>query len=150
MKMLEGKNTLVTGATRGIGRGIALEFAREGANVAFTFISNPDKANALAEELEAFGVKAWAFQVNASDADATGEMIKSIAKEWGSIDAVVNNAGITKDNLWLRMSEEQFDQVQKVNLYSVFYMTKALLRPMLKQRSGSIINISSIAGRFGL
>ncbi|MCL4106319.1 UNVERIFIED_CONTAM: hypothetical protein GTU68_003480 [Idotea baltica] len=134
MKQLEGKNTLVTGATRGIGRGIALEYAQQGANVAFTYVSSPEKAEALAEELRAFGVKASAHQVNAADFDATTELVKQVHGDYGSIDVIVNNAGIT---------------VMKVNMYSIFYMTKASLRYLLKQRSGSIINISSIVGVTG-
>lgn len=149
MKQLEGKNTLVTGATRGIGRGIALEYAQQGANVAFTYVSSPEKAEALAEELRAFGVKASAHQVNAADFDATTELVKQVHGDYGSIDVIVNNAGITKDNLLLRMDENAFDTVMKVNMYSIFYMTKASLRYLLKQRSGSIINISSIVGVTG-
>ncbi len=149
MKMLDGKNTLITGATRGIGRGIALEFARQGANVAFTYISGPETAESLKSEIEAEGVQCLAFHVDATDFEATQNMIKEMTDAWKTVDVVVNNAGITKDNLLLRMSEDQFDIVQKVNMYSVFYMTKAIMRTMLKQRSGSIINISSIVGVTG-
>ena len=149
MKMLEGKNTLVTGGTRGIGRGIALEYAKQGANVAFTYVSSPEKAEALAEEIRSHGVQCRPFQVDASNFDATQAMIKDFLSEWPTIDVVVNNAGITKDNLLLRMSEEQFDRVMQVNMYALFYMTKAIMRNMLKQRAGSIINISSIVGVTG-
>lgn len=149
MKMLEGKNTLVTGATRGIGRGIALEFAQQGANVAFTYRSSVEKAETLKAEIEALGVKCMPFQADAADFEATQALVGEMHKAMGSIDVVVNNAGITQDNLLLRMSEEQFDNVQKTNLYSVFYMTKAIMRMMLKQRAGSIINISSIVGVTG-
>lgn len=149
MKQLEGKNTLITGATRGIGRGIALEYARQGANVAFTYVSSPEKAAILEEELASHGVKAKGYQVNASEFDATMNLVKEMHAEFGSLDVIINNAGITKDNLLLRMDENAFDQVMKVNMYSIFYMTKAALRILLKQRSGSIIHISSIVGVTG-
>lgn len=149
MKMLEGKNTLVTGGTRGIGRGIALEYAKQGANVAFTYVSSPEKAEALATEIRSHGVECQPFQVDASNFEATQGMIKDFLANWKTIDVVVNNAGITKDNLLLRMSEEQFDRVMQVNMYALFYMTKAIMRNMLKQRAGSIINISSIVGVTG-
>ena len=149
MKQLDGKNTLVTGGTRGIGRGIALEYAKQGANVAFTYVSSPDKAATLEAELSALGVKAKGFQVDASNFEATQEMVKNVHAEFGTLDVIVNNAGITKDNLLLRMGEDQFDKVMKVNMYSIFYMTKAALRILLKQRSGSIIHISSIVGVTG-
>ena len=149
MKQLDGKNTLVTGGTRGIGRGIALEYAKQGANVAFTYVSSPDKAAALEAELNALGVKGKGFQVDASNFEATQELVKNVHAEFGTIDVIVNNAGITKDNLLLRMGEDQFDKVMKVNMYSIFYMTKAALRILLKQRSGSIIHISSIVGVTG-
>lgn len=149
MKQLEGKNTLITGATRGIGRGIALEYAKQGANVAFTYVSSPEKAAVLEEELSGHGIKAKGYQVNASDFEATQALVKEMHAEFGSLDVIVNNAGITKDNLILRMDENAFDQVMKVNMYSIFYMTKAALRILLKQRSGSIIHISSIVGVTG-
>ena len=120
MSLLQDKSTLVTGATRGIGREIALEFARQGAKVAFTFRSSVEKAESLAAEIEGMGGKALPFQADAADFEATQNVINSMAKEFGSIDVIVNNAGITKDNLLLRMSEEQFDQVIKTNLYSVY------------------------------
>ncbi len=149
MRQLEEKNTLITGGTRGIDRGIALEFARQGANVAFTYVSSVEKAISLEEELTSHGVKAKGYQVNASDYDATQTLVKEMHAEFGSLDVIVNNAGITKDNLILRMDEKAFDQVMKVNMYSIFNMTKAALRILLKQRSGSIINVSSIVGVTG-
>lgn len=149
MNLLQDKSTLVTGATRGIGREIALEFARQGAKVAFTYRSSVEKAESLVTEIEALGGTALPFQADAADFEATQNVIDSMAKDFGSIDVIVNNAGITKDNLLLRMSEEQFDAVIKTNLYSVYYTTKAALRTMLKQRSGSFINVSSIVGVTG-
>ena len=144
MKMLEGKNTLVTGGARGSGRGIALAYAREGANVAFTYLSHNDEVDQLKEELEGIGVKCLAIEANATDPEAIQNLIQILLDEWKTIDVVVNNAGITQDNLLLRMSLEQFNAVIQTNLYSIFHMTKAIMRPLLKQRSGSIINISSI------
>lgn len=149
MKSLEGKNALITGATRGIGRGIALEFARQGANVAFTHIVTAEVAKELEDEISALGVKCVGYNVNATDFAATEQMIDDIVKTFGSIDTIVNNAGITKDTLLLRMTEEQFDMVMDVNLKSVFYTTKAALKHLLKQRSGSFINISSVVGVTG-
>lgn len=145
-KPLNNLNALVTGASRGIGRGIALELARQGANVAFTYLSSPDKAAALEEELKAAGVNAKAYQSNASDFKAAEELINSILKDFGSLEVVVNNAGITRDNLLMRMTEEQFDEVIRTNLKSAFNITKACQRPMLKQKKGSIINITSVVG----
>jgi len=149
MKALEGKSTLITGATRGIGRGIAIEFAKQGAKVAFSHIATQDVADALVAELKSYGVDAMAFHVNATDLAATEKMVEDIVKTWGSIDVIVNNAGITMDNLLLRMTVEQWSTVQDVNMNSVFYMTKASLKHMLKQRSGSYINITSIVGVTG-
>lgn len=149
MKSLEGKSTLVTGATRGIGRGIALEFAKQGAKVAFTYRSSVEKAQSLEEELKALGAEVLAFQADAGDFEATQKVVSDMHAAFGSIDVIVNNAGITQDNLLLRMSEEQFNQVIQTNLNSVFYTTKAALRTMLKQRSGCFINISSIVGVTG-
>ena len=144
MKLLENKNAIITGATRGIGRGIAVEFAKQGANVAFTYSSSVDAANALETELNALGIKAKGYQSNAAEFDIAQELAKEILKEFGSIDVLVNNAGITKDNLLMRISEDDFDKVIEVNLKSVFNMTKAVIRPMMKQRAGSIINMSSV------
>jgi len=146
MKLLENKTAIITGATRGIGRGIAEVFAKQGANIAFTYSSSIDAANALEKELSSFGIKAKGFQSNAANFDAAQELAKNVLDEFGTIDILVNNAGITKDNLLMRISEEDFDKVIEVNLKSVFNLTKAVIRPMMKQRSGSIINMSSIVG----
>ncbi len=146
MKLLENKVVLITGASRGIGKGIAREMARCGAHVAFTYLSSEDKACALEEELGKEGVKVQAYRSDASDYEQSTELINNVLKDFGKIDVLINNAGITKDNLLLRMSEEDFDKVIRVNLKSVFNMTKAVIRPMMKQRSGSIINISSVVG----
>lgn len=149
MKLLEKKTAIITGATRGIGRGIAIEFAKQGANVAFTFNSSVDAANALEDELKAFGVSAKGYQSNAADFDAAQTLAKDVLSEFGAIDILVNNAGITKDNLLMRISEDDFDKVIEVNLKSVFNLTKAVIRPMMKNRSGSIINMSSVVGLKG-
>jgi len=149
MKLLLNKTAIITGATRGIGRGIAVEFANQGANVAFTYSSSVDAANALETELNEIGIKAKGYQSNAAEFDTAQELAKEILKEFGSIDILVNNAGITKDNLLMRISEDDFDKVIDVNLKSVFNMTKAVIRPMMKQRSGSIINMSSVVGLKG-
>lgn len=149
MKLLENKTAIITGATRGIGRGIAIEFAKQGANVAFTYNSSVDAANALESELNALGIKAKGYQSNAAEFDTAQELAKSVLEEFGSIDILVNNAGITKDNLLMRISEDDFDKVIEVNLKSVFNLTKAVIRPMMKQRGGSIINMSSVVGLKG-
>jgi len=149
MKLLENKTTIITGATRGIGRGIAVEFAKQGSNVAFTYSSSVDAANALEKELSEFGVKAKGYQSNAADFDAAQELAKNVLEEFGSIDVLINNAGIAKDNLLMRISEDDFDKVIEVNLKSVFNLTKAVIRPMMKQRKGSIINMSSVVGLKG-
>ena len=146
MKLLENKTALITGASRGIGKGIAMEFAKQGADVAFTFNASVEAAKALEAELESFGGKAKGYQSNAADFDAAQELVKDVIEDFGSLDILINNAGITKDNLLMRISEEDFDKVIEVNLKSVFNLTKAVLRPMLKQRSGSIINMSSVVG----
>lgn len=146
MKLLDGKVALITGGTRGIGRAIAETFARQGAHVAFTYRSSVEKAQALEQDLQAHGTQVKGYQTDAGDFAAVQEMIKDILDAFGHIDAVVNNAGITQDNLLLRMSEEQWEKVMQTNLNSVFYTTKAVLKPMLKQRSGSFINISSVVG----
>ncbi|WP_335965346.1 3-oxoacyl-[acyl-carrier-protein] reductase [Galbibacter sp. PAP.153] len=146
MKLLEGKTAIVTGASRGIGKGIAQEFAKQGANVAFTYSSSEGPAKELEKELVAFGVKAKAYKSDAASFSAAQELADEVAKEFGAIDILVNNAGITKDNLLMRISEEDFDKVIEVNLKSVFNMTKAVQRTMLKQRKGSIINMSSVVG----
>ncbi|CAI8362237.1 MAG: 3-oxoacyl-[acyl-carrier-protein] reductase FabG [Polaribacter sp. SA4-10] len=149
MKLLENKSAIITGATRGIGRGIAIEFAKQGANIAFTYSSSIEAAEALVTELKAFGVAAKGYQSNAADFDAAQELAKEVLKEFGAIDILVNNAGITKDNLLMRISEDDFDKVIEVNLKSVFNLTKAVIRPMMKQRAGSIINMSSVVGLKG-
>lgn len=151
MKLLEGKTTIVTGAARGIGEGIALKFAEHGANVAFTYVSDSsaERAAALQEKLMGMGVKAKAYQSNAGDFAACESFVNDVLKEFGTVDVCVNNAGISKDNLLLRMSPEQWNDVIQVNLNSVFYMTKQIIKPMMKARSGSIINMSSIIGEMG-
>ncbi|QXP73853.1 3-oxoacyl-[acyl-carrier-protein] reductase [Tenacibaculum sp. AHE15PA] len=149
MKLLENKTAIITGATRGIGRGIALEFANKGCNIAFTYSSSVEAANALENELTSLGVKAKGYQSNAADFDAAQELAKNVLEEFKTIDVLVNNAGITKDNLLMRISETDFDKVIEVNLKSVFNLTKAVIRPMMKQRSGSIINMSSVVGLKG-
>ncbi len=149
MKLLENKVALITGATRGIGKGIATVFAQNGANVAFTYHSSVEAAEVLEKELEAYGVKAKGYRSNAADFDAAQQLATDVLKEFGAIDVLVNNAGITKDNLLMRITEEDFDKVIEVNLKSVFNLTKAVIRPMMKQRKGSIINMSSIVGLKG-
>ncbi|MFD1316140.1 3-oxoacyl-[acyl-carrier-protein] reductase [Namhaeicola litoreus] len=146
MKLLENKIALITGASRGIGRGIALEFAKQGASVAFTYNSSTEAANALEKELSSHGIKAKGYQSNAAIFDAAQSLVDEVIKEFGKIDILINNAGITKDNLLMRISEEDFDKVIEINLKSVFNLTKAVIRPMMKQRSGSIINMSSVVG----
>jgi 3-oxoacyl-[acyl-carrier protein] reductase len=149
MKMLEGKNALVTGGSRGIGREIALVFARHGANVAFTDLVYDDNAGSLENEISELGVKGKCYASNAASFRETEETTDAIAKEFGGIDILVNNAGITKDTLLMRMTEEQWDAVINVNLKSVFNFTKSVQKYMLKQRSGSIINMSSVVGVSG-
>ncbi len=151
MKLLEGKTAIITGAARGIGEAIALKFAEHGANVAFTFVSDgsKDKAKALEEKLIALGVKAKSYQSNAGDFAACEVFVNDVLKEFGTVDICVNNAGISKDNLLLRMTPEQWDDVMTTNLKSVFNMTKQVIRPMMKARSGSIINMSSVIGEMG-
>ncbi|SEQ45013.1 3-oxoacyl-[acyl-carrier-protein] reductase [Hyunsoonleella jejuensis] len=146
MKLLEGKTAIITGASRGIGRGIAKVFAEQGANVAFTYSSSVEAANALEKELKDAGVNAKGYQSNAASFAEAQKLAEDVVNDFGSIDVLVNNAGITKDNLLMRISEEDFDKVIEVNLKSVFNMTKAVQRTMLKQRKGSIINMSSVVG----
>ena len=146
MKILEGKNAIITGASRGIGRGIAQVFAQHGANVAFTYSSSVEAAEELEQELTNMGVKAKAYKSNAASFEEAQDLIAQVSKDFSSIDILINNAGITKDNLLMRMSEEDFDKVIEVNLKSIFNMTKAVQRTMLKQRHGSIINMSSVVG----
>jgi 3-oxoacyl-[acyl-carrier protein] reductase len=151
MKLLENKVAVVTGAARGIGEGIALKFAEHGAHIAFTYVSDSsaEKAKVLEEKLIASGVKAKAYRSNAGNFAECESFINDVVKEFGTVDVCVNNAGISKDNLLLRMSPEQWDDVIKVNLNSVFYMTKQVIRPMMKAKSGSIINMSSVIGLMG-
>jgi len=146
MKLLKEKTAIITGASRGIGRGIALVFARQGANIAFTYSSSVDSAKKLENELNSIGIKAKGYQSNAASFTDSQQLADAVLEEFGSIDILVNNAGITKDNLLMRMGEEDFDSVIEVNLKSVFNMTKAVQRTMLKQRKGSIINMSSVVG----
>ena len=146
MNLLKGKNVIITGGSRGIGRGIAEKFAEQGANIAFTCIKMSESSLELAKNLEKIGVKAKAYESDAADFDAATKLAEGVLNDFGSIDVLVNNAGITKDNLLMRMSEEDFNDVMKINMNSVFNNTKAVLRQMLKQRSGSIINLSSVVG----
>lgn len=146
MKLLEGKTAIITGGSRGIGKGIVETFAEHGANVAFTYSSSAEAANSLAEEISKSGVQVKAYKSNAASYEESQKLAEEVLKEFGSIDILVNNAGITKDNLLMRISEEDFDKVIEVNLKSVFNMTKAVQRTMLKQRNGSIINMSSVVG----
>ncbi len=146
MKLLKDKTAIITGASRGIGRGIAQVFAKQGANIAFTYSSSVDSAKELETELNSFGIKAKGYQRNAASFIDSQQLAETVLEEFGSIDILVNNAGITKDNLLMRMGEEDFDSVIEVNLKSVFNMTKAVQRTMLKQRKGSIINMSSVVG----
>jgi 3-oxoacyl-[acyl-carrier protein] reductase len=146
MNLLEGKTVIITGASRGIGKGIAEVFAKNGANIAFTYSSSVSSAEELEKELNAMGVKAKGYQSNAAKFDEAATFVQAVLTDFGKIDVLINNAGITKDNLLMRMSEADFDQVIDVNLKSVFNMTKAIQKTFLKQRSGSIINMSSVVG----
>lgn len=149
MKLLEGKTAIITGASRGIGKAIAMRFAHEGCNIAFTDLFEDENMKNTEAELQSLGVKAKGYASDASNFDDTDKVVNEIVKEFGQIDALVNNAGITKDTLLMRMTEEQWDAVINVNLKSVFNFTKAAQRTMLKQRSGSIINLSSVVGVSG-
>lgn len=146
MQLLQNKVALITGATRGIGRGIATTFAQHGANIAFTYVSSDEKARALEAELEKMGVKAKGYKSDAGDFKAADELVNAVVADFGTIDVLVNNAGITRDTLLMRMSEQQWDEVMAANLKSVFNMVKAVQRPMLKAKKGSIINMSSVVG----
>lgn len=146
MDLLNGKVALITGASRGIGRAIAQRFAQEGANVAFTYLSSVEKGQALEDELKAFGITAKGYRSDASDHKAAEELVAAVLADFGSLDVLVNNAGITKDGLLMRMSEEQWDTVINVNLKSVFNLTKAAIKPMMKAKAGSIINLTSVVG----
>ena len=146
MQLVQGKVVLVTGASRGIGRAIANQFAQAGANVAFTYLSSVEKGEALVKELEAYGIKAKGYRSDASMFDAAEELVNSVVADFGQIDVLINNAGITRDGLLMRMTEEQWDEVIRVNLKSVFNLTKAVIKPMMKAKSGSIVNMTSIVG----
>ncbi len=148
MKLLEGKLSIVTGAARGIGAAIALKLAEHGSHIAFTYVSDSsaEKAAALEAQIKALGVNAKAYKSNAADFTQCETFVNDVVKEFGTVDVCVNNAGISKDNLLLRMSKEQWDEVIDVNLSSVFNMTKQVIRPMIKAKKGSIINMSSIIG----
>ena len=149
MNLLEGKNALITGGSRGIGKAIAIAFAREGANVAFTDIRRDEIMEETENELRALGIKANGYASDASSFEDSERVVDEVAKEFGRIDILVNNAGITRDNLLMRMTEADWDLVIKVNLKSVFNLTKAVQKYMLKQRSGSIVNMSSVVGVSG-
>ncbi|MBS2968951.1 3-oxoacyl-[acyl-carrier-protein] reductase [Metabacillus sp. KIGAM252] len=147
--MLTGKTALVTGASRGIGRAIALDLAKNGANVAVNFAGNEAKAKETVEEIIALGREAFAIKADVSSADAVKDMIKEVTDRFGTLDILVNNAGITRDNLLMRMKEDEWDDVVDTNLKGVFLCTKAVTRQMMKQRSGRIINITSVVGEVG-
>jgi 3-oxoacyl-[acyl-carrier protein] reductase len=149
MKLLEGKTALVTGASKGIGRKIAEKFAEQGANVAFTYLSSVEKGEALEQELQSFGTKVKGYRSDASKFTEAEQLINDIVAEFGTIDIVVNNAGITKDGLLMRMSEENWDDVINVNLKSIFNVTKAASKIMMKARKGVFINMSSVVGITG-
>src|ERR1700754_2812764 len=149
MKLLNNKVAIVTGASRGIGEAIALKFAEHGANVAFTYLSSDERAKALEAKLAAFGVKAKAYKSDAGSFAAAEQLTNDVLKEFGTIDICVNNAGISRDNLLLRVTSDQWDEVMHANLKSVFNLTKQVIRTMMKARNGSIINMSSIVGMKG-
>ncbi len=149
MNLLKGKNALITGASKGIGRAIAIRFAEQGANVAFTYLSSVEQGQALEGELAAKGVKAKGYRSDASDFAEADKLINAVIADFGSLDILINNAGITMDNLLLRMTEEAWDKVINVNLKSCFNTVKAATKPMMKQKSGSIINMTSVVGLKG-
>lgn len=146
MNLLKGKVVLITGASRGIGRAMAHKFAQEGAAVAFTYLSSVEKGQALEEELRVFGGQVNGYRSDASDHKAAEELVSQVIADFGKLDVLVNNAGITKDGLLMRMTEEQWDSVIAVNLKSVFNLTKAAIKPMMKAKVGSIINLTSVVG----
>jgi 3-oxoacyl-[acyl-carrier protein] reductase len=148
MKLLDNKVAIVTGAARGIGEAIAIKLAEHGAHVAFTYVSDSsaEKASALEKKLQSLGVKAKAYKSNAGNYAECETFVNDVVKEWGSVDVCVNNAGISKDNLLLRLTPEQWDEVMNINLKSVYNMTKQVIRPMMKAKKGSIVNMSSIVG----
>lgn len=149
MKLLENKIALITGASRGIGREIAKKFAEQGANIAFTYLSSVEKGQALEAELAAYGVKAKGYRSDASDYNAAEQLVVDVVADFGTLDIVINNAGITRDTLLMRMSEDQWDEVLRVNLKSVFNLTKAATKPMMRAKQGSIINVTSVVGLMG-
>ena len=146
MKLLKDKTAIITGASRGIGKGIALEYAKEGCNIAFTYSKSVEQANLIVKELESFKVKAKAYCSDASSFSQSEALVESVLNDFLGIDVLVNNAGITKDNLLMRLTEKDFDDVININLKSVFNMTKAVQKTFLKQRKGSIIHMSSVVG----
>jgi 3-oxoacyl-[acyl-carrier protein] reductase len=146
MGLLSGKTALITGASKGIGRAIAIRYAQEGANVAFTYLSSVEKGQALEDELSAFGIKAKGYRSDASDFKAAEDLVNAVVAEFGTLDILINNAGITRDNLLMRMTEEAWDEVIGVNLKSCFNTVKAATRTMMKAKTGSIINITSVVG----
>jgi 3-oxoacyl-[acyl-carrier protein] reductase len=149
MKLVENKVVIITGATRGIGRGIALKFAEQGAHVAFTYLSSQQKALELEAELKAFGVQAKGYHSDASDYASAEGLVNAVLADFGDLHIVINNAGITKDGLLMRMSEEHWDSVIHTNLKSVFNLTKAAIKPMLKNKKGAFVNMSSVVGGSG-
>jgi 3-oxoacyl-[acyl-carrier protein] reductase len=149
MGLLSGKVALITGGSRGIGEAIVMKYAEEGSDIAFTYVSSEEKALAVVAAAEQKGVRVKAYKSDASDYAQAESLVNEVVETFGKIDILINNAGITKDTLMLRMSEEQWDQVMHVNLKSVFNLTKHILKPMMKNRSGSIINMSSVVGVFG-
>lgn len=149
MTLLQNKVALVTGASRGIGREIAKKFAEQGASVAFTYLSSVEKGQALEAELAAYGIKAKGYRSDASDYASAEQLVIDVVADFGTLDILVNNAGITRDTLLMRMSEDQWDEVMRVNLKSVFNLTKAATKPMMRAKSGSIINITSVVGLMG-
>jgi len=146
MALLEGKTAIITGASRGIGEAIALKLAEHGANIAFTYLNSEEKARALESKLAGFGVKAGAFKSNAAVYADCESFVNEVVKIFGTVDVCINNAGISKDNLLLRLSPEQWDEVMEINLKSVYNMTRQVIRPMMKAKKGSIVNMSSIIG----
>jgi 3-oxoacyl-[acyl-carrier protein] reductase len=146
MKLLQGKNALVTGASKGIGRAIAIKFAEQGANVAFTYLSSVEQGKALEAELSSKGIKARGYRSDASDFSQAEKLINDVIADFGSLDVLINNAGITMDNLLLRMTEDAWDRIMNVNLKSCFNTVKAVTKPMMKQKGGSIINMTSVVG----
>jgi 3-oxoacyl-[acyl-carrier protein] reductase len=149
MTLLQNKVALVTGASRGIGREIAKKFASQGANVAFTYLSSLEKGQALEAELAAYGIKAKGYRSDAADFASAEQLVVDVVADFGTLDVLVNNAGITRDTLLMRMSEEQWDEVLRVNLKSVFNLTKAATKPMMRAKNGSIINMTSVVGLMG-